>query len=236
MEEKRSGTFILLIVGFFGSVFFAFSGYLVGGALGIGQEQGIGFGNGMIVVLSNPFAKYLTKYTPITVLLGFIVFETIYILYLFTRKKDEPVNAEEYKPDIIDLVDVDDVSVQKAVDPAEINDEELFGIVSDGVDSIAEEKKKGSSSNKTDFVSSSEKDDDSKKADADASSELDEKLSFGSEIMDEMLGERYTLDQMVAMINIKKYMKDVSADLLKRMFSPDMSPDEISSYISLFYE
>ena len=94
MEEKRSGTFILLIVGFFGSVFFAFSGYLVGGALGIGQEQGIGFGNGMIVVLSNPFAKYLTKYTPITVLLGFIVFETIYILYLFTRKKDEPVNAD----------------------------------------------------------------------------------------------------------------------------------------------
>ena len=187
--------------------------------------------------MANPFAKYFTKYTPITVLLGFIVFETLYILYFFTRKKDEPVNEEEYKPDIIDLVDVDDVSQNKAVDPTEINDADLFGIVADGVDSVIEEKKQGSDSDNTEFVSLVGKNYDRKKAEADASSaELDEKLSFGSEIMDEMLGERYTLDQMVAMINIKKYMKDVSADLLKRMFSPDMSPDEISSYISLFYE
>ncbi len=243
MEEKRSGSFIFLLVGLLGSVFFAFAGYLIGGALGVGLEKGIGFINGLFVVLANPFDKYFNKFTPITILLGFILFETIYILFLFFRKKEEPLNEEEYKPDIIDLVDIDGEAAgemdkqQSESDEQRLNasDKNMFGSSVKQADSSADGSVTAGIVQR-DFVAVSKNNAPEPKKDNSDSEILDEKLSFGSEIMDEMLGEHYTLDQMVAMINIKKYMKDVSADLLKRMFSPDMSPDEITSYISIFYE
>lgn len=158
-------------------------------------------------------------------LLGFIIFESGYAMFLFTRGKEEVVDEEEYEPDIISLVDIDDM-VKK-----EPSDLELFGNLDK--EKSKTDKKEEQYTMDRDFVAS----EDSKKSskDSDNNDEMDEKLSFGSEIMDEMLGDHYTLEQMVAMISIKKYMKDVTADVLKRMFPPEMSAEEISSYIEIFY-
>lgn len=222
MEDNRRIKLIYLLIGVFGSAIGIFIGYLLAGVFGLTDTMS--FSDAFFTVLANPFAGYKNNFTPILMLLGFIVFESAYALFLFTRTSEEPIDEEEYEPDIIELVDID-------VKKEEPSDLELFGNLA--LDKGKTVKKEENGAVDRDFVSASE----TKKAAADdkAFEEVDEKLSFGSEIMDEMLGEHYTLEQMVAMISIKKYMKDVNADILKRMFSPEMSAEEISSYIDIFY-
>ena len=222
MEDNRRIKLIYLLIGVFGSAIGIFIGYLLAGVFGLTDTMS--FSDAFFTVLANPFAGYKNNFTPILMLLGFIVFESAYALFLFTRTSEEPIDEEEYEPDIIELVDID-------VKKEEPSDLELFGNLA--LDKGKTVKKEENGAVERDFVSASE----TKKAAADdkAFEEVDEKLSFGSEIMDEMLGEHYTLEQMVAMISIKKYMKDVNADILKRMFSPEMSAEEISSYIDIFY-
>jgi hypothetical protein len=223
MEEKRRINFIYVIIGVFGSVIGIFIGYLLAGVFGLTESMSAS--DAFFTVLANPFAGYKNNFTPILMLLGFIIFESGYAMFLFTRGKEEVVDEEEYEPDIISLVDIDDM-VKK-----EPSDLELFGNLDK--EKSKTDKKEEQYTMDRDFVAS----EDSKKSskDSDNNDEMDEKLSFGSEIMDEMLGDHYTLEQMVAMISIKKYMKDVTADVLKRMFPPEMSAEEISSYIEIFY-
>ncbi len=222
MEDNRRIKLIYMLIGVFGSAIGIFIGYLLAGVFGLTDTMS--FSDAFFTVLANPFAGYKNNFTPILMLLGFIVFESAYALFLFTRTSEEPIDEEEYEPDIIELVDID-------VKKEEPSDLELFGNLA--LDKGKTVKKEETGAVDRDFVSASE----TKKAAADdkAFEEVDEKLSFGSEIMDEMLGDHYTLEQMVAMISIKKYMKDVNADILKRMFSPEMSAEEISSYIDIFY-
>ena len=222
MEDNRRIKLIYLLIGVFGSAIGIFIGYLLAGVFGLTDTMS--FSDAFFTVLANPFAGYKNNFTPILMLLGFIVFESAYALFLFTRTSEEPIDEEEYEPDIIELVDID-------VKKEEPSDLELFGDLA--LDKGKTVKKEENGAVDRDFVSASE----TKNAAADdkAFEEVDEKLSFGSEILDEMLGEHYTLEQMVAMISIKKYMKDVNADILKRMFSPEMSAEEISSYIDIFY-
>ena len=222
MEDNRRIKLIYLLIGVFGSAIGIFIGYLLAGVFGLTDTMS--FSDAFFTVLANPFAGYKNNFTPILMLLGFIVFESAYALFLFTRTSEEPIDEEEYEPDIIELVDID-------VKKEEPSDLELFGDLA--LDKGKTVKKEENGAVDRDFVSASE----TKNAAADdkAFEEVDEKLSFGSEILDEMLGEHYTLEQMVAMISIKKYMKDVKADILKRMFSPEMSAEEISSYIDIFY-
>jgi hypothetical protein len=222
MEEKRRINFIYVIIGVFGSVIGIFIGYLLAGVFGLTESMSAS--DAFFTVLANPFAGYKNNFTPILMLLGFIIFESGYAMFLFTRGKEEVVDEEEYEPDIISLVDIDDM-VKK-----EPSDLELFGNLDK--EKSKTDKKEEQYTMDRDFVAS----EDSKSSkDSDNNDEMDEKLSFGSEIMDEMLGDHYTLEQMVAMISIKKYMKDVTADVLKRMFPPEMSAEEISSYIEIFY-
>ena len=222
MEDNRRIKLIYLLIGVFGSAIGIFIGYLLAGVFGLTDTMS--FSDAFFTVLANPFAGYKNNFTPILMLLGFIVFESAYALFLFTRTSEEPIDEEEYEPDIIERVDID-------VKKEEPSDLELFGDLA--LDKGKTVKKEENGAVDRDFVSASE----TKNAAADdkAFEEVDEKLSFGSEILDEMLGEHYTLEQMVAMISIKKYMKDVNADILKRMFSPEMSAEEISSYIDIFY-
>ena len=223
MEEKKRINFIYVIIGVFGSVIGIFIGYLLAGVFGLTEFMSAS--DAFFTVLADPFAGYKNNFTPILMLLGFIIFESGYALFLFTRSTEESVNEEEYEPDIISLVDIDDMT------QSEPSDLELFGNLNK--EKSKTDKKEEKYIVDRDFVAS----EDSKKSskDNDNNDDMDEKLSFGSEIMDEMLGDHYTLEQMVAMISIKKYMKDVTADVLKRMFPPEMSAEEISSYIEIFY-
>lgn len=223
MEEKRRINFIYIIIGVCGSLIGVYIGYLLAGIFGLTETMSLS--DAVFTVLANPFAGYKNNFTPILMLLGFIVFESGFALFLFTRNKEDAIIEDEYKPDIIDLVDVDEMIKN------EPSDMELFGSL--GTTKAQTDKKEKDFKVDRDFVSS--EDPKSISNGNEHSEDVEEKLSFGSEIMDEMLGDHYTLEQMVAMISIKKYMKDVTADVLKRMFPPEMSAEEISSYIEIFY-
>ena len=110
---NRKGSIITyLIIGIIGSVIFIFLGYFCAGALGIGQSEEIGFIDGLFTVLNSPFAGYFNDYTIDFMILGFILFESLFALFLFSHKKEEEVDADEYKPDIIDLVDIEDEQIK----------------------------------------------------------------------------------------------------------------------------
>lgn len=235
MKKGKNRILLLILVGIIGAASFIYLGYLIAGV--IEQASTIGVLNSILSVASEPFLNYMNDYAPITMLLCFIIFETGYAYcILHTRPVEETDEVEEFQPDIINLVDLPDE--KEEVVETESTDVELFRLserkaTSDdaNVDERKKKKRLVSLPSKADTEEETEKTD--RTIDEPST---DEKLSFGSEIMDEMLGSHYTLDQMVAMINIKKYMKEVNADLLMRMFKPDMTPEEISSYISLFYE
>ena len=61
-------------------------------------------------------------------------------------------------------------------------------------------------------------------------------LSFSSEITDGLISAGFDPLQISAMLNIKKYVNDISVDVLCNIFNNSMSVDKIEEYIRLFYE
>lgn len=57
---------------------------------------------------------------------------------------------------------------------------------------------------------------------------------FNDEIVMDLLTE-YNMEQIAAMLKITNYMDDVNADMLKLMFRPEMSAEDITAYIEMFY-
>ena len=60
-------------------------------------------------------------------------------------------------------------------------------------------------------------------------------LFFSDEIVTDLL-EDYDLSQIKSMLALKAHINIEDAGLLRRMFKPTMSAEEISNYIKMFYE
>ena len=89
-NNQNSGceNFILVIPGVCGSIFCIYIGYLIAAVIGYVQDNSSDVLTGISMVLSKPFARYFNKYTPITMILGFIVFEGIFFLiFKYCKKK-----------------------------------------------------------------------------------------------------------------------------------------------------
>lgn len=71
------------------------------------------------------------------------------------------------------------------------------------------------------------------------SEEVDKTIEEDEVIFDESiflpLYDDYSMDQLKAMMRIGKYMDHVNADMLRQMFKKDMSAEEISNYITMYY-
>ena len=220
-NKQRYGNLIYLIIGILGSVIFIFVGYLVSGILGYILEKNYDFLTAFCMIAEQPFANYFNNITPVTMILGFILFEGIYF-GIFLRKKKQPEAAEDlFVPDIVDVAD------RAGLD--NIDEEELFkNIVKVATESIDEQL------DESGYVSPNESDE----AEGASNSEnvVEEKeLSFSDEIVTELL-EDYNLAQIKSMLALKAYIEIEDAGLLKRMFKPSMSAEDILSYISLFYD
>ena len=59
--------------------------------------------------------------------------------------------------------------------------------------------------------------------------------SFESSIMDDLFSNGYQLDQITAMLPIKKYIPNVTSDILMRCFKQSMDPVDISSHIDEYF-
>lgn len=231
-QNDRHGSIVLVIAGVCGSIFFIYCGYLIAAMIGYVQEYSTDALTGAYVILSKPFDKYFNQFTPITMILGFIIFECIFFLMVIRKRRPQEENGNVLvNPEVIDVAE-ESFSRYTLENPDRIFDEML-----------RESDNSGSDMNETgyvspDFVSKEDLQDPvSKLEESDAESDKvdPEKISFSDEVVTELLNE-YDLSQIRAMLALKEHISDCDVSLLRRMFKPTMSAEEISDYINSFYD
>lgn len=236
-QDDRHENITLIIAGVCGSILFIYLGYLIAAIIGYVQDNSTDVLTGVGMVLKKPFVKYFNQYTPITMILGFIAFEVIFFLIVMRGRKLKD-NEEEtlFDSEIIDLAEV---SFEKNNDQNVLNSDDLL-------EELQERSSGESELNKSLYISPEEDDgidlrdqisvskekrgDNSKK-----DSENPEIVSFSDDVVTDLLND-YDLSQIKAMLPLKEHISSVNVTLLRRMFKPTMSADEIDKYIKIFYE
>ena len=212
-------------------------GYLIAAIIGYVQDNSIDVLTGAGMVLKKPFVKYFNQYTPITMILGFIAFEVIFFLIVMRSRKLKD-NEEEtlFDSEVIDLAEV---SFEKNNDQNVLNSDDLL-------EELQERGSGESELNKSLYISPEEDDGidlreqisvfKEKKGDySKKDSENPEIVSFSDDVVTDLLND-YDLSQIKAMLPLKEHISSVNVTLLRRMFKPTMSADEIGKYIKIFYE
>ena len=219
-KEQKRVNLIFLAIGIIGSVFFIFFGYLLSGLIGAVLDENIDFLTAFCLVVGNPFDNYFNNITPVTMILGFIIYEGIYFLILMHRKGNGEVAEDLFAPDIIDIAD------KSGLD--NVNQNEIFnGVVSEEIsDTVDQQSSLG-------YVSPGEIDNEVNEEPVTVTEERE--LFFSDEIVTDLL-EDYDLSQIKSMLALKAHINIEDAGLLRRMFKPTMSAEEISNYIKMFYE
>lgn len=219
-KEQKRVNLIFLAIGIIGSVFFIFFGYLLSGIIGAVLDENIDFLTAFCLVVGNPFDNYFNNITPVTMILGFIIYEGIYFLILMHRKGNGEVAEDLFAPDIIDIAD------KSGLD--NVNENEIFnGVVSEEIsDTVDQQSSLG-------YVSPGEIDNEVNEKPVTVTEERE--LFFSDEIVTDLL-EDYDLSQIKSMLALKAHINIEDAGLLRRMFKPTMSAEEISNYIKMFYE
>ena len=229
MEQRKSDKLymlIMLFVGILGSVIFILVGYWVAGAMGIAQAEKISVWNGFNRVLGNPFSAYFNNYTPIIMILAFIVFETLYFLFLVYIRKSEKNHSSSNAEEIGTL----DVTAQENVDEMD-----MFGdLLNDNNSFTDQQADLEIAGNIGVIIPDNEVSTQDDMSIEQPSEPVVREAVFSDDIAVELLDE-YDMDQITAMLNLTKYM-DVDVALLRGMFKPSMDAKEISEFISLFYE
>lgn len=219
-KEQKRVNLIFLAIGIIGSVFFIFFGYLLSGIIGAVLDENIDFLTAFCLVVGNPFDNYFNNITPVTMILGFIIYEGIYFFILMHRKGNGEVAEDLFAPDIIDIAD------KSGLD--NVNENEIFnGVVSEEIsDTVDQQSSLG-------YVSPGEIDNEVNEEPVTVTEERE--LFFSDEIVTDLL-EDYDLSQIKSMLALKAHINIEDAGLLRRMFKPTMSAEEISNYIKMFYE
>lgn len=219
-KEQKRVNLIFLAIGIIGSVFFIFFGYLLSGIIGAVLDENIDFLTAFCLVVGNPFDNYFNNITPVTMILGFIIYEGIYFLILMHRKGNGEVTEDLFAPDIIDIAD------KSGLD--NVNENEIFnGVVSEEIsDTVDQQSSLG-------YVSPGEIDNEVNEEPVTVTEERE--LFFSDEIVTDLL-EDYDLSQIKSMLALKAHINIEDAGLLRRMFKPTMSAEEISNYIKMYYE
>lgn len=234
-QDDRHENIILIISGVCGSILFIYLGYLIAAIIGYVQDNSTDVLTGAGMVLKKPFVKYFNQYTPITMILGFIAFEVIFIVMRSRKLKD---NEEEtlFDSEVIDLAEV---SFEKNNDQNVLTSDDLL-------EELQERSSGESELNKSLYISPEEDDgidlweqisvSKEKKGDhSKKDSENPEIVSFSDDVVTDLLND-YDLSQIKAMLPLKEHISSVNVTLLRRMFKPTMSADEIGKYIKIFYE
>lgn len=236
-QDDRHENIILIIAGVCGSILFIYLGYLIAAIIGYVQDNSTDVLTGAGMVLKKPFVKYFNQYTPITMILGFIAFEVIFFLIVMRSRKLKD-NEEEtlFDSEVIDLAEV---SFEKNNDQNVLNSDDLL-------EELQERDSGESELNKSLYISPEEDDGidlreqisvfKEKKGDySKKDSENPEIVSFSDDVVTDLLND-YDLSQIKAMLPLKEHISSVNVTLLRRMFKPTMSADEIGKYIKIFYE
>lgn len=204
--------------------------YWIAAIIGFTQTDSLSIIAAVGKVFSDPFAKYFNDYTPILMALSLIVSE--FLFYLLLSKSQR--NAE-----VCDN-DGEDIILRENKDKEEnLSDSELFqGIVDNKRDiesEISADVMKNFEIVMPDILDTEGRYEitDSETAEVN-DDEIPAEVEYSSEIVAELMGE-YEMEQIYAMLHITNYVQDVTTEMLKAMFKPTMSAEEIKDYIDIFY-
>lgn len=196
--------------------------YWVAGAIPDNGE-GLGFGIRFVEIIQLPFEDYFNDYSPIAMVLAFIINEIIFgIIYIskFSFKN----NAEEG----------DDVDVfQEDVPRRPRINQEIEKDYTEEKSTTKSQEFEWSEPDEEYWKKLAEKDDKSKK-------NIDEDKEEKEFVMDDgiflkMFNAGYDMNQITAMMELTQYIPKIDDIQLKKMFKPNMSSDEIREYIEVFY-
>lgn len=214
-NEHRKAGLLLFLIGIIGSIIFIFIGYLLSGIIGAITDN-IDFLTAFCIVMASPFGNYFNELTPITMIVGFILFEIGFFFFL-RRKQPEEEKSPILEPDIIDVAAQAGLDSNLQLDNNEIDDKEIFASYLNG----------NGNNNFQDISDDIEPIQES----------IEEvEVEFSSEITDPLFEAGFDLKQIKAMLLLKKYIKDLNADLLIKMFDLSISAEEIERRIKLLYE
>ena len=211
-----------------------FISYLLSGVLGECLDVGIPPGKAIASVLSSPFADHFNDFTPVLMVLGFVLFEAGWLLVyfkinVFKSNKDPAamqsnISKEKKNQNVISVENTVDEKTNTDNQPIIENkdiDISAFGFV------VPEEVAKLSKETAENSVDESDAVDLAQDMD-------DEMLSFSSDIFWDLNGE-YSVEQIREMAQLKKYMKNIDAAMLRKTFKSALSAAEIKEYIDLFF-
>jgi hypothetical protein len=284
MNNQDNGiNIITLFKGIFGSVIFIYLGYLLSGCLGYVNADDYSFSDAFFTVLQNPFGSYFNEYSPITMILGFILFEGVFF-YLILRKRSnqEYDKSKMFEPDIMDVASRAGLDNPQEQEAAALKDRNMFsdmfvntnagsnaysgnvnGVGNDAYNYVAQMGNGYVPPQTASFVNGAintqvnqnyqqtggqqyggyvQPQPQTYAGQQDIGSSMsgtgmavDVPVSFNSEITDDLIIDGFGIDQIRAMLPMQKYMKDVSASALSKLFKPGMSAEDITAYISMFY-
>lgn len=231
-QNDRHGSIVLVIAGVCGSIFFIYCGYLIAAMIDYVREYSTDALTGAYVILSKPFDKYFNQFTPITMILGFIIFECIFFLMVIRKRRLQEDNGNVLvNPEVIDVAEK---SFDKNIFD---NSDRVFDEMLQESDNTEPEPDR-SGYVSPDFEAKIDLQrlvPESEESDMEPDKIDPEQISFNDEVVTELLNE-YDLSQIRAMVALKKYISDCDVSLLRRVFRPTMSAEEISDYIRIFYD
>lgn len=234
-QNDRCQNVILVIAGVCGSILFMYLGYIIAAVIGYVQDNSTDALTGVCVILKSPFSSYFNRYTPITMILGFIAFEGIFFLFVIRGRKKDNEGEVLVDPEVIDLAEKS-FEKDKDNDRNVLTSDKMF----EGVQSYSRDERElnealyisPEEAERTDFP-------DRQSVAMESNNKGDSQgmgaVSFSDEVVTDLLND-YDLAQIKAMLPLKEHISAVNATLLRRMFKPTMSADEISDYIKIFYE
>lgn len=213
MRRKRRNLplIILLILGWLVCTsFFVFAGYCITGAIPVINIE-MSYIERLLMVVSSPLDGYFNEYTPIGMIVGFIVCEIIFFLIvcMLNRKPKE-----------------------KAADSDDINDYLGISETNSDMEFIFPDKEP---EKKSDKASAKEQKVEKVSVKEEQPEEPEEDIVFQEQTFLELFSNGYSMQQITEMMELAKYIKNLDVSLLKRMFKPTMPPEEIRKHIESFY-
>lgn len=174
------------------------------------SNQETGYFTRLVSVLHTPFANYFNNYTPIGMILAFIIVELIFgVIGIYKMASMSGITeGDDAERDNVsyDTFMESDVMEEPKVQFVEQIDEEPL---------IEESPKKERQI--------SEKEDDS------------EEILLKEDVFLKLFNSGYAMNQINAMMELISYIPNIDETQLMKMISPSMSEEEIRSYIEMFF-
>lgn len=230
---------IYALLGVLGAFVSAAAGYWLAAAINYVTVENIAFVQAVGRVMKAPFASYVNDYTLVVMLLTFVLFQSLFFLYLLLvhSRASKSGSVEEIQVEEQADANVSSAFLEGIIDTKNdtMNAPENIDFTMDYVFPANEpEAEYYPQSEQSDFAESYEPYEpeiDEPEADE---TEKEEVELFSSDVVMELLLQ-YDKDQIMEMKKLTKYIDNLTVAILKRMFKPNMAAEDIREYIEIFY-